>query len=71
MAGTQQMHSKQVTAVSNSAITSEQARNARARAWAYVFQCWHAKKGDCHDLTNNSTPKTMKNGPRTKEQEKT
>ena len=30
---------------------------ARARAWAYVFQCWHAKKGEQHDLTNDSTKK--------------
>ena len=26
-------------------ITPEQARDARARAWAFVFQCWQAKKG--------------------------
>jgi hypothetical protein len=25
-------------------ITPEQARDARARAWAYVFSCWHAKQ---------------------------
>ena len=24
--------------------TPEQARDARARAWAYVFSCWHAKQ---------------------------
>ena len=32
-------------------VTSEQARDARARAWAFVFECWHAKKGGHHDLT--------------------
>ena len=30
--------------------TTEQVRDARARAWAYVFQCWDAKKGEQHDL---------------------
>lgn len=24
--------------------TSGQARDARARAWAYVFSCWHTKQ---------------------------
>jgi hypothetical protein len=26
-----------------SGISAEQARNARARAWAYVFDCWRKK----------------------------
>ena len=38
-----------------SGITLEQTRDARARAWAYVFQCWHTKKGEQHELTNDST----------------
>jgi len=25
-------------------ITSEQSRAARARAWAFVFQCWQGKR---------------------------
>jgi hypothetical protein len=25
-------------------LASEQARDARARAWAFVFECWKAKK---------------------------
>jgi len=25
-------------------LTLEQARDARARAWAYVFQCWQGKQ---------------------------
>jgi hypothetical protein len=25
-------------------ITPEQARDARARAWAFVFQCWQQKE---------------------------
>jgi hypothetical protein len=33
-------------------ITAEQTRDARARAWAYVFERWHAKKGGPHGLTN-------------------
>jgi hypothetical protein len=28
-----------------SGITPEQARDARARAWSFVFACWNAKKG--------------------------
>ena len=52
-------------------ITPEQARNARARAWAYVFECWQAGKGGLHDLTNDSTPKIVENGPRKTEQERT
>jgi hypothetical protein len=35
-------------------ITTEQARDARARVWAYVFQCWDAKKGEQHDLTTEA-----------------
>jgi hypothetical protein len=34
-------------------ITPEQARDARARAWAYVFKCWHAKKGEQHVVTTS------------------
>ena len=30
--------------VDTPSITSEQARDARARAWTFVFQCWQAKK---------------------------
>ena len=39
-------------------VTSEQARDVRARAWAFVFECWHTKKGDHDDLTSDSTRKT-------------
>jgi hypothetical protein len=34
--------------------TIEQARNARVGAWAYVFKCWDAKKGEQHDLTTKA-----------------
>jgi hypothetical protein len=34
-------------------ITPEEAQGARARAWAFVFQCWHAKRGDLYDLTKD------------------
>ena len=33
-------------------FSSEQARDVRARAWAFVFECWHTKKGGSHDLTH-------------------
>lgn len=29
---------------SRSSISEEQARDIRARAWAHVFSCWHAKQ---------------------------
>ena len=28
-----------------SGITPEQVRDTRSRAWAYIFECWRAKKG--------------------------
>ena len=52
-------------------ITSEQAHDTRARAWAFVFECWHAKKGHPHDLTNSSTAEITTNGSRNSEREKT
>jgi hypothetical protein len=27
-------------------VAPEQARDARARAWVYIFSCWHAKQKD-------------------------
>jgi hypothetical protein len=36
-------------------FSTEQARDVRARAWAFVFECWHTKKGGHHDLTKNVT----------------
>jgi hypothetical protein len=45
---------------SPSDITTEQARNARARAWAFAFECWHTKKGDLHDLTNDLPRKSTR-----------
>ena len=51
-------------------VTSEQARDARARAWAFVFECWETKKGEEHDLTKDLTPRT-ENGPRATRQENT
>jgi hypothetical protein len=34
----------QVAIRSHSGISLEQARDARARAWAFVFQCWQQKE---------------------------
>jgi hypothetical protein len=34
-----------------SGISQEQARDARARAWAFVFQCWQEKQEGGRDLT--------------------
>ncbi len=44
-----------IVASLNPSITPEQVRDTRARAWAYIFDCWHAKKGVQHDLTRDST----------------
>jgi hypothetical protein len=52
-------------------ISPEQACDARARAWAYVFECWQARKGDLHDLTNSWTTEIVNNEPRKTEREKT
>ena len=37
------MSRSRITRYSSTSITTEQAREARARAWAYIFDC-HAKK---------------------------
>jgi hypothetical protein len=34
----------QLVCRSNPSISAEQARDARARAWAYIFQCWQEKQ---------------------------
>jgi hypothetical protein len=52
-------------------ISPEQACDARARAWAYVFECLQARKGDLHDLTNSWTTEIANNEPRKTEREKT
>jgi hypothetical protein len=51
--------------------TPEAELNALATVFAYVCECWHARRGDPHDLTNDVTPKTVQIGPRKTEQEKT
>jgi hypothetical protein len=33
-----------ITVTPLSSILPEQARDTRARAWAFVFQCWQKKK---------------------------
>jgi hypothetical protein len=40
------MSSSHITRSSSTSITPEQARDARARAWAYVFSCLHTKPKD-------------------------
>jgi hypothetical protein len=37
-------------------LTIEQARDARAHAWAYVFSCWHAKQQDMAPQTAGDHP---------------
>jgi hypothetical protein len=35
-----------------------QASDARARAWGFVFECWHNKKGVEHDVTTSAPSNT-------------
>ena len=37
------MSDSRITHPSTSSITSEQARDARARAWRYIFDCYERK----------------------------
>lgn len=53
-----------------SSVGPERVQEVRARAWAFVFKCWEAKKGEEHDLTKDLTPRT-ESGPRTTRQENT
>jgi hypothetical protein len=34
----------QIVRRSNASISAEQARDTRARAWAFVFRCWQEKR---------------------------
>jgi len=45
--------------------------NVLANVYRFVLFDTQTSKGGPHDLTNDSTPKMVKNGPRTTEQEKT
>jgi hypothetical protein len=39
----------------HASISPEQARDTRARAWAFVFQCWQAKQmGGCRTAPNDA-----------------
>jgi hypothetical protein len=40
-----------ITVTPLSSISPEQARDTRARAWAFVFQCWQEKQ-----MTTEPTP---------------
>jgi len=51
-------------------ISPEQASDARARAWMYVFASWHAKEGEQHVVTTNR-PVDTETRPQKTEQEKT
>lgn len=65
------MRSQQVIAVDSPSISSEQARDAHARAWVYVFQCWHAKKGEQHVVTTSKPVDTGNKATEQTEREKT
>ncbi len=40
-------------------LTAEQARDARARAWVYVFQCWR-KKQNAAGMTSTNGDDAMR-----------
>jgi hypothetical protein len=53
----------------NHGLTTEQARDARARAWAYVFSCFNRRakqEGSPTLATLDDTRGESKNGSRTK-----
>jgi hypothetical protein len=35
-----------------------QVRDARVRAWTFVFRCWQSKKGVEHDVTTSAPSNT-------------
>jgi hypothetical protein len=41
--------------------TGHQARDARVRAWKFVFECWHNKKG-AHDVVTVTTSNRSNTG---------
>ena len=42
-----------ITMTPHSGISPEQCRDARAQAWAYVFQCWREKQNAAGVTTTN------------------
>ncbi len=53
------MSSPHIVLNSRQDLTSEQARDARACAWAFVFQCWQEKQKGC---PTTSSPDSAKGG---------
>ncbi len=51
--------------------TPEAELDALAKIYKFALFDSQARRGDPHDLTNDSTPKTVKNRPRKTEQERT
>jgi hypothetical protein len=50
------MSNSSITSPYSTSITPEQARDARVRALAYVFSCWHAKQKDIPPQTAGDHP---------------
>ena len=53
--------SRAITYVPKGDLTAEQARDARARAWAYAFQCFHSrasKEGGAPTAPDNTRGKS-------------
>ena len=50
------MHNVRISDCPLPGLTSEQAREARARAWAYVFSCWQAKQQNMSPQTAGDHP---------------
>ncbi len=53
------MSTPRVVLSSRQDLMPEQARDARARAWAFVFQCWQEKQKGC---PTTSSPDSAKGG---------
>ncbi len=50
-----------VRLISHPHSAGDQARDARARAWAYVFQCWQEKQNAAGAASTNGGDATMRN----------
>ena len=50
------------TCAPRSDTTPEQARDARAHAWTFVFRCWHEKEKPAPSSRPEDAAKEIKNG---------
>jgi hypothetical protein len=66
-----QVTSPHITCVPRSDATAEAELDGLAAVYKFVLFDSQTSKGGPNDLTNGSTPKSVKNGPRKTDKEKT